>query len=172
MVSGVSQIKSSVQRNIRAKLLENYPIEEYIDDIIPKKEGIKIVKCHEHIEIIANTAGDLLFFHDKSDIYIPTLKLLHKYPFMLPHQTVDKGAIRFILSGAHIMCPGLNSSGAILNKAHEGMIVAIMGEGKEHAVAIGWMKLSSDKIKELNKGIGIENVHYLNDGLWKMKPVR
>ena len=31
---------------------------------------------------------------------------------MLPHVQVDKGAIRFILSGANIMCPGLTSRGA------------------------------------------------------------
>ena len=31
---------------------------------------------------------------------------------MLPRLQVDKGAIRFILSGANIMCPGLTSAGA------------------------------------------------------------
>ena len=34
---------------------------------------------------------------------------------MLPIQIVDKGAIKFILSGAHIMCPGITSPGAFLN---------------------------------------------------------
>jgi len=33
-------------------------------------------------------------------------------PFMLPQEQVDRGAIRFILSGANIMCPGLTSPGA------------------------------------------------------------
>ena len=33
-------------------------------------------------------------------------------PNMLPRLQVDKGAIRFILSGANIMCPGLTSPGA------------------------------------------------------------
>ena len=32
-------------------------------------------------------------------------------PFICPHQQVDKGAIKFILSGAHVMCPGLTSPG-------------------------------------------------------------
>jgi len=31
---------------------------------------------------------------------------------MLPHMQVDKGAIKFILSGANVMCPGLTSPGA------------------------------------------------------------
>ena len=33
-------------------------------------------------------------------------------PDLLPKVQVDKGAIRFILSGANIMCPGLTSPGA------------------------------------------------------------
>jgi len=31
---------------------------------------------------------------------------------MLPHMQVDKGAIKFILSGANVMCPGITSPGA------------------------------------------------------------
>lgn len=31
---------------------------------------------------------------------------------MLPWLQVDRGAIKFILSGANIMCPGLTSQGA------------------------------------------------------------
>ena len=33
-------------------------------------------------------------------------------PDFLPKVQVDKGAIRFILSGANVMCPGLTSPGA------------------------------------------------------------
>ena len=46
--------------------------------------------------------------------------LIHLYvpdPFILPHQQVDKGAIKFVLSGANIMCPGLTSPGAKLYPA-------------------------------------------------------
>ena len=35
---------------------------------------------------------------------------------MLPHQQVDRGAIKFVLSGANIMCPGLTSPGAKLDQ--------------------------------------------------------
>lgn len=31
---------------------------------------------------------------------------------MLPHLQVDKGAIRKVIKGANIMCPGLTSPGA------------------------------------------------------------
>ncbi|XP_022374222.1 malignant T-cell-amplified sequence 1 [Enhydra lutris kenyoni] len=90
-------------------------------------------------------------------------------PFILPHQQVDKGAIKFVLSGANIMCPGLTSPGAKLYPAVVDTIVAIMAEGKQHALCVGVMKMSAEDIEKVNKGIGIENIHYLNDGLWHMK---
>jgi PUA domain protein len=42
---------------------------------------------------------------------------------MLPHEQVDKGAIKFVLSGANIMCPGLTSKGAKLTDAPKGTVV-------------------------------------------------
>ena len=47
-----------------------------------------------------------------------------------------------------------------------------MCEGKEHAIAIGTMILEPSEIKNVNKGIGIEVAHYLNDGLWHLKHVK
>lgn len=103
---------------------------------------------------------------------MPTLRLYHKFPVFLHKQQVDKGAIRFVLSGANIMCPGLTSPGAFMNPVDKGTVVAIMAEGKEHCIAIGMTMLSTDDIAKINKGVGVENCHYLNDGLWNMKPVK
>ena len=36
-------------------------------------------------------------------------------------------------------------------------------------MAIGLTKMSTQQMRELNKGIGVDNIHYLNDGLWKNK---
>ncbi|KAJ8971556.1 hypothetical protein NQ314_000643 [Rhamnusium bicolor] len=137
-ISGVLQLKSSVQKSIRSKLVEAYPyLDNYIDSILPKKDALRIIKCHDHIEIIVNSGGELLFFRHRESQWMPTLRLLHKYPFFLPMQQ------------------------------------AIMAEGKEHALAIGktisLLKICKAKV---NKGIGVENCHYLNDGLWQMKPVK
>jgi PUA domain protein len=53
-----------------------------------------------------------------------------------------------------------------------GTIVAVMAEGKEHACAIGVMKMSTAEIRQINKGIGIDNLHYLNDQLWTGGPMK
>ncbi|XP_033631746.1 malignant T-cell-amplified sequence 1-like [Asterias rubens] len=170
-ISGTTQVKTSVIRSIREKLLDKYPdIKDYLDQILPKKEPIKLIKCHERIEILA-IAGEPVFFKQRDD-FMPTLKLLHKYPFILPHQQVDRGAIQFVLSGANIMCPGLTSPGAKMVDTDKDTVVAIMAEGKEHALAIGVMKMSATDIKKVNKGVGVENIHYLLDGLWQMKSIK
>ncbi|KAM7431631.1 Malignant T-cell-amplified sequence 1 [Porites harrisoni] len=168
-VSGVSQVKSSVQRAIKAKLVEQFPpIEDFMAEILPKKESLVVVKCHEHIEILSINQ-EILFFRQREGDYLPSLRLLHKYPLILPQQQVDKGAIKFLLSGANVMCRGLTSPGAKLADLAKGTVVAITAEGKQHAVAIGKMTMSSEEIRETNKGIGIEVIHFLNDGLWQMK---
>ena len=172
-VSNVQQLKSSVQKGIRNKILELHPhIENYVDTILPKKEPLRILKCHDHIEILINSVGNLLFFRQRDGPWMPTLRLLHQYPFLLPPLQVDKGAIRFVLSGANIMCPGLTSPGARMTPVPEKTSVAIMAEGKRHALAVGFTKMSTDDITKINKGVGVETCHYLIDGLWNMKPVK
>ncbi|ESO03547.1 hypothetical protein HELRODRAFT_79877 [Helobdella robusta] len=172
-VSGINNVKSSVQKAIRAKLLEQFPyLETYLEDILSKKDSLRVAKCQDHIEILVGKDGEYLFFRQREGPFYPTLKLLHKYPFMAPPMQVDKGAIKFILSGANIMCPGLTSPGAKMANVEADQVVAVMAEGKSHAVAVGLTKMSSKDILNINKGIGIETVHFLNDGLWHMKPVK
>ena len=50
-------------------------------------------------------------------------------------------------------------------------IVAIYAEGKEHALAIGVTTQSTDQIRSENKGIAVENTHYLNDALWSLRGI-
>ena len=44
-VTGVTQLKGSVQRGLRTKLVEQYPpLEKWINQIAPKKENIVLIK--------------------------------------------------------------------------------------------------------------------------------
>jgi predicted RNA-binding protein (TIGR00451 family) len=56
-----------------------------------------------------------LFYSDRDNHWFPTLRILHQYPDMMPKLRTDKGAIKFVLSGANIMCPGLTSPGATIH---------------------------------------------------------
>jgi PUA domain protein len=76
--------------------------------------------------IVVNT--EIVFFNERDGPYFPTLRLLHKCnccsrlliltfvadPDILPKVQVDRGAIKFVMSGANIMCPGLTSKGGKL----------------------------------------------------------
>ena len=59
--------------------------------------------------------GTPLFFAQRDGPWFPTLRLLHQYPDMMKKLRADVGAIKFVLSGAHIMCPGLTSPGATIH---------------------------------------------------------
>ncbi|QRV86315.1 Malignant T-cell-amplified sequence 1 [Ceratobasidium sp. AG-Ba] len=167
-------IKSSAQRGIRTKLLEQMPAlaadnGALLEYIWPKKEGITLVKCREHVVILA-LHGEPLFFQHDEEPYLPSLKLLHKFPNLLPHVQIDRGAIPYLLGGAHMMVPGFTSKGGKLPEKDEalpaGAAVAIHSEGKEHAVGVGILKHGTEEIKKLTKGTAVEVAAYIGDGLW------
>uniref|UniRef100_A0A8C7I5Y4 MCTS1 re-initiation and release factor n=1 Tax=Oncorhynchus kisutch TaxID=8019 RepID=A0A8C7I5Y4_ONCKI len=118
-VSNCIQLKTSVIKCIKNQLLDHFPdIESRLNHLMPKKDPVKIVRCHEHIEILT-VNGELHLYSST-----PT----------------SKGAIKFVLSGSNIMCPGLTSPGAKLYSS------AIMVEGKQYALCVGVMKMSAENI--------------------------
>lgn len=148
--------------------MSQYPaLEPVIDELIPKKGHIELIKCEDKIQLYS-VDGEVLFFQ-KFDELIPSLKLVHKFPEAYPTVQVDRGAIKFVLSGANIMCPGLTSAGAKLPDSpgfEKDTIVVINSENKENALAIGKLLMSTEDIKKNNKGHGVEMIHHLGDPLW------
>ncbi|KAK5137401.1 hypothetical protein LTR08_008979 [Meristemomyces frigidus] len=180
--SNKSKVKSSAQRAIRAKVLETYPrLEPHIDEILPKKEQLDLVKLPDRVSLYC-LASTPLFWQHMDDAIMPHLQVVHKYPWAFSRIRIDRGAIRFVLSGATLMVPGLTSPGGRLpgddeageeygNDGKElevGEVVVVDAEGKENACMIGVLKMGTKEMKEKKKGIGIENGHYLGDGLWKL----
>jgi len=129
-ISGQNQVKASVQRRIRQSIADEYPsLEPLLDDLLPKKSPMIVVKCQNHLNlVVVNNVP--LFFNIRDGPYMPTLRLLHQYPDIMKKFQVDRGAIKFVLSGANIMCPGLTSPGGVLDdEVEEETPVAIMAEG-------------------------------------------
>ncbi|EER05914.1 translation machinery-associated protein, putative [Perkinsus marinus ATCC 50983] len=168
-ISTQNQAKSSVARGVKADVIENYPrMEECAPGLFPKKAQNVLVKCKDHVQMFS-VNGEVLFFQLRDGPWIPTLRTLHRFPTMMPLVRVDRGAIRFVLKGANIMTPGLTSpGGALPEHLEKDQIVAVVAEGKEHICAIGRTLQSADEMRSTNQGIAIENIHYLNDGLWKL----
>lgn len=168
-VSGQSAMKSSQQRAARVKIVDQMPqIAPYVDDFFPKKEKTTMVKCTGHISILASATGTPLFFQTRNGNFIPMLRTLHRYPFLLPIMRVDRGAIKHVINGAHVMVPGLRSSrGSLDDSIQEGTVVAIYAESKEHALAVGVAQMSTHEIKMTDKGVAVDNLHHVSDDLWK-----
>merc|ERR1719389_528237 len=105
-----------------------------------------------------------IFWQQRDGPWLPTLRLLHQYPSVMPKMQVDKGAIKFVLRGAGIMCPGLTSPGAAMEDVPSGAPVQITAEGTVNACAVGVTSMSTEEIRKVNKGICIDHIHYLDDG--------
>lgn len=165
-----TNLKSSVAKTLKAKLVQQFPkLEEHIDEIIPKKTPVSLFKCEDKIQLYV--VDNQILFYQQFDDLIPELRIVHKYPDAFPKVQVDRGAIKFVLSGANIMCPGLTSPGAKLPDEDwpVNKIVVIYAEGKENAMAVGKLSMSINDIKTINKDTGIELYEYLGDGLWHFK---
>mmetsp|Transcript_54963 Transcript_54963/g.145094 ORF Transcript_54963/g.145094 Transcript_54963/m.145094 type:complete len:185 (-) Transcript_54963:91-645(-) len=166
-----SKVKSSQQRAIRQAIQEQYPrLDPFLEQVLPKKAEIQVAKCEGKINVVMVEDAPV-FFNIRDGPYYPVLRLLHQYPEMMPSVRVDAGAIKFVFSGANIMCPGLTHKNVVAeleaNPVDSNTPVAVLAEGKEHALAIGHTQMSSLAIIKENKGIGVNVVHVLNDGLWK-----
>lgn len=140
--------------------------------------------------------GQPLFFQlDIEPTLLPHLRLVHRFPQAFPTIRIDRGAIRFVLSGATLMAPGLTSKGGRLplpterpgepvaegvpnegvdedghwsRELEKGEPVVIMAEGKEEACAVGILVAGTKEVKEKGKGPVVEEAHFLGDGLWKL----
>jgi malignant T-cell-amplified sequence len=89
-IASKQNVKSSVQRAIRSKILETFPkLESCLDEIIPKKSQLTLIKwcliyssilihySREHISLLA-LENEILFFQRFDEAYIPSLKLVHR----------------------------------------------------------------------------------------------
>lgn len=173
-VAQVANSSRKQQAEVRADLRQQFPaLEELWEDILPSDKDIFVIRCQGQIHCITSGSAqtEVLFFNHHDGPYYPHLKLLHKYPFMLKGHQMDIGGCRYVLSGADVMCPGLApENGRVEPGLDAGTVVAIYVEGKEHAIGVGPMLMSSEEILEKNSGPAIQNVHHLGDGLW-MNPI-
>ena len=168
-ISTSTQVKASVQRNLKSQIAEaNSKItEEQLDALMPKKPPLVQYKVGPHMMLYCrkvekgedkSSSDEPIFFQHRDGPILPCLRMIHKYPSLdFTSVTVDKGAIPFILGGANVMCPGLTNPGGEMppdgvEKDPQGFDkpalskgdgVVIYAEGKEHAIAIGVMTMSS-----------------------------
>lgn len=188
------KLKSSAQRSLRQSLLSTYPLlAPHIDEILPKKASLASMKLPDRNTLYVLDA-EPLFYQDAHAALLPHLRLVHRFSQGFPTVRIDRGAIRFVLSGATLMAPGLTSQGGRLpaegaaktleegreleqradaegrwsRELAKGEPVVIMAEGKEEACAVGTLVVGTDEVKAKGKGPVVEDAHFLGDGLWNL----
>ena len=73
---------------------------------------------------------------------------------------VSPSVFRLYQIAHELSSPGLTSKGASLAQPFEvDRVVAVHAENKELACAVALAKMSSKDIQEVNKGMGLENIH-------------
>ncbi|GAO18982.1 uncharacterized protein UV8b_00092 [Ustilaginoidea virens] len=188
------KLKSSVQRSLRQSLLATYPLlTPHIDEILPKKASLSSMKLPDRNTLYVVDAEPLFYQQDTAAL-LPHLRLVHKFPHGFPTIRIDRGAIRFVLSGATLMAPGLTSPGGRLpaegaaarldegaemdqradadgrwsRELQRGEPVVIVAEGKEEACAVGLLLTGTEEVKAKGKGPVVGDAHFLGDGLWNL----
>jgi malignant T-cell-amplified sequence len=175
-ISTSTQVKASVQRGIRAQVAQAHPklTEEQLDALVPKKPPLVQYKVGPHMMLYcqriehgndgtSSPTDEPVFFQHRDGPMLPTLRVVHKYQPMMEFTsvTVDKGAIPFLLGGANCMAPGLTKPGQSYmppdgeEKDDQGFDkpalekgdgVVIRAEGKEYAIGVGVMAMSSAEV--------------------------
>lgn len=102
-----------------------------------------------------------LFYHEKT--LVPTLKSIFSGA-KLKTITVDMGAIRFVVSGADIMRPGIM---AFDEGIKEKELVVVVDVNNKKPLAIGVALMDSEMLQNTKIGKSVKNIHYIGDEIWK-----
>lgn len=96
------------------------------------------------------------------ELIFPTLKSLLEGN-LLKKITVDMGAVKFIVSGADIMRPGITKIDEGIKK---GDIVSIIDIMHSKPIAVGISLFSKEEMEKMATGKAVKNLHHIGDKFW------
>ena len=149
-------ISKSDIKEINSKLRESFEIE-------PLNKKDKVILVQDDIEFL-KVNGDIDYFYADEKI-IPTLKNLLKNNF-LKKITVDMGAVKFVVSGADIMRPGIVDIDEGIKKDD---IISVIDMNNKKPLAIGIALNNTEDMKSAESGKSIKNIHFVGDHIWKLE---
>lgn len=143
----IKEIKSELEARFGVDLLNKK------DRIVLIEDEFSYIKVNENIDY---------FYHD--DMIVPTLKNILRNNF-LKKIIVDMGAVKFVVSGADIMRPGIREIDINIEKDD---VVVIVDEKNMKPLALGISLLSGKEMEESTSGKCIKNIHYVGDKVWEL----
>ena len=137
-----------------------------LNTVLLEKYGVSLLSKKDFIQNVDNqfltVNGEVLFFQNEKQ-WLPTLKLLIKNNF-LKKITVDMGAVKFVVSGADIMRPGIVDFDASINT---GDVIVVIDVTNKKPLAVGKALFSGREISNFLQGRVVKNLHYVGDEIWK-----
>tara|TARA_B100001750_G_scaffold50834_1_gene38683 strand:- start:94 stop:570 length:477 start_codon:yes stop_codon:yes gene_type:complete len=133
---------------------------------LPKQKNLKFHHINESGIIITGNGITAVKIADDILPFLDNISILE----MLPNVMVDTGAIKFVCKGANVMRPGITK----FSTFEKGQIVCVVEESQRKFLAVGKAEMSSEEMKETDKGMVVKNMHYISDDYWeankKLKP--
>jgi PUA domain protein len=160
------KVKSRVQlkKSVKNKLLSS--LRSSFGDVIDRIEDSKLESATADWFKIVIVDGNILFFQDEGhDEMFPTVKGVLELGIDCCKVTVDAGAVRFVVNGADIMCPGIVGVDPDIK---ENDLVIIVEETHGKPLAIGRALVAADGMIG-KSGKAIKSIHYVGDDLWNLE---
>lgn len=157
------KIKSRVQLRKSAKSQLLSDIESIFGEEAKKLENSKLEVANIDDMSLVLVDGEPLLFQI-NNFYFPTVRGVLKLGLMKNIVTVDSGAVRFVVNGADIMCPGIVDADPEIK---ENEPVIIIEEAHRKPLAIGTALMPGMEMKG-NKGKAVKSIHYVGDKLWTL----
>jgi PUA domain protein len=121
---------------------------------------------NDKVELVDDSVyyvNDRISFFRVNEKIIPSLKLVLDGKISLKNILVDMGAVKFIVSGADIMRPGIVS---IEENIAKGDIICIVDEKNKKPLAVGEALFDIITMNSMTSGKVVKNLHYVGDKYW------
>ena len=165
-------LSNSEVKEINLQLHNLYKSENFIDKkdvVILEDDIIKINNKAAFFYYTANNNNNNVVEGNTAKLIVPILKMilennLDNYFYKnLKKVTVDMGAVKFVVSGADVMRPGIVSFDDSILKDE---IVLVVDVNHKKPLVVGKMMFSGDEAKTLSSGKVVKNVHWVGDDVW------
>ncbi|XP_042457758.1 eukaryotic translation initiation factor 2D-like [Zingiber officinale] len=161
--------KKKLRRTVKEKF--QHASDANIDEILPSKAEITVVKCSNKVHVYVIEGGlPMLFDIDGrgTEIY-PTVYALWKVSELLPSFLLKGGEVsRYVIGGADLMFPGISIPPEGLPSFLAGQPWAVKVPGNPSPIAVGVTTMSSSEaLKAGLRGKALRITHYYRDFLWQ-----
>ncbi len=153
-------LSNSEVKEINLQLNNLYKLESFID-----KKDVAILE-EDILKINNKTAFFYYNISNTTKIIIPTLKNILEDKILyekIKKVTVDMGAVKFVVSGADIMRPGIINFDDGIAKDE---VVLVVDVTHKKPLAVGIMMFYGEEAKAIQSGKVVKNVHWVGDKIW------